>query len=240
MEFVSLNIITTDLLNIVRASKVSQSEPISRRQLEDWVHQYRALLLKQDLDKGKLPNPDYIQEIDFLKLEPIDIVGSNVLSINNVNMSGCHFLRTELEIPKTIDLNFKPGFMYIGTVTGDEIQFIQEGRSRWQRHKKYTKNDPMCFLRGGYLYVTSNMAMEYLTIRGIFEIPPEVSRYRNPITNQPYFNKDSKYPIPINLLPILKEMILKKELNIEVQSPSDNKNDTQHKLSPNTEGVKSN
>lgn len=235
MTFVTLNTITTDLLSIIRGSKISASETISKRQLEEWVHEYRGVLLKQDLDKGKLPNPDYIQEIDFLKLEPIDIVGSNVLSINNVNMSGCYFLRTVLEVPKTIDLNFTSGFMYIGTVTGDEIQFISEGRSRWQKYKKYTSTDKMCFLRGGYLYVTSNTEMEYISVRGIFEVPSEVARFINPTTRQPYFNLNSKYPIPINMLPTLKEMILKKELGIEAQAPSDNKNDSQHKVSQNTE-----
>jgi hypothetical protein len=235
MNFVTINTITTDLLNIVRGSKISQSEPISKRQLEDWVHQYRGLLLKQDLDKGKVPNPDYIQEIDFLRMEPMDVIGSNVSSINNIQITGRYLLRSVLEIPNTLDLNFKAGLMYVGTVDGYEIQFVQEGRARWQQYKKYTNKDTLCFLRGGYLYVVANTVMEYLTIRGVFEVPSEVARFVNPYTKQPYFNKDSRYPIPINLLPVLKEMILKKELMIEVQSPSDNKNDTQHKVAPNVD-----
>jgi hypothetical protein len=239
MQFVTLNTITTDLLSIIRASKISQSETISKRQLEEWVHEYRGVLLKQDLDKGKNPNPDYIQEIDFLKLEPIDIIGSNVLSINNVSMTGCYLLRTALEIPKTIDLNFKSGFTYIGTVDGHEIQFIPQSRSKWQQYKKYTKDDNMCFLSGGYLYITSDNEMEYITVKGIFEVPPEVSRFVNPITSQPYFNMNSKYPIPINLVPTLKEMILSKELKIEVSSFSDNKNDSSNKVSPNMENQRS-
>jgi hypothetical protein len=79
MEFVTLNTITTDLLEIVRQAKISRSEPISKRQLEAWVHQYRSLLLKRDLDKGKMPNPDYIQEIPAIELEVVDRAdGSNI------------------------------------------------------------------------------------------------------------------------------------------------------------------
>ena len=49
INFVTLNTIVNDLLNVVRSSKVSRSEPISKRQIEMWVHQYRAILIKQDL-----------------------------------------------------------------------------------------------------------------------------------------------------------------------------------------------
>ena len=47
IQFVTLDNIITDLLKIARGSKVSQSETISRRQLEEWVNEYRALLIKQ-------------------------------------------------------------------------------------------------------------------------------------------------------------------------------------------------
>lgn len=237
MDFITLNTISTDLLNIVRGSKISQSETISKRQIEEWIHQYRAILLKQDLDKGKMPNPDYIQEIDYLQLDIVDAAGTNLSSSNAINLSsGEYILRSSLPLPNTIDLNFKSGFMYIGTVIGDELQFVPEGRSRWQKFKKYTQNDSICFLKDHYLYVLNHEALNFITVRGVFEIPSEVARFVNPITNQPYFNLDSRYPIPANMIPTLKQMILKGELGIQVQSPSDNKNDSENEMSPNVEG----
>ena len=68
IEFVTIDTIVSDLLNIIRGAQVTQSEPISKRQLEAWIHQYRALLIKQDMDKGKMPNPDYIQTIQDMIL----------------------------------------------------------------------------------------------------------------------------------------------------------------------------
>lgn len=230
-SFITLNKISTDLLSIVRSSNISDSETISKRQIEDWIHQYRSILLKQDLDKNKIPNPDYIQEIDHIQLTAIDTGGSNI-TINGIP-TGNYILRSTLQIPNTLDLNFKSGFMYIGTVDGDEIQFISEGRSKWQQYKKYTSEDPVCFLRGGYLYVMYNKTISYITIRGVFEIPPEIERFVNPITNQPYFDNNSKYPIPSNMVPILKAMILEKELGIEFKSYSDNTNDSNNKQEQN-------
>ena len=223
MEFVTLRTIVNDLLRIVRSSNITSSETISLRQIEDWVHQYRGVLLKRDLDKGKKPNPDYIQEIGNIRLVPIELVGDDILDERNT--TGTVIYRTSLEIPKTIDLNFTSGFTYIGTPTGNRIQLIPESRSEWQRYKKYTADDKLCFLRNGYLFVINSDALEFITVRGIFEVPSEVSRFVNPITEQPYFDLDSKYPIPINLIPTLKEMILQKELKIEVSSPTNNTND---------------
>ena len=61
ITFVTLATITSDLLNIIRGAHISQSEPISKRQVEGWIHQYRAFLLKQDLDKSKMPNPEQFE-----------------------------------------------------------------------------------------------------------------------------------------------------------------------------------
>jgi hypothetical protein len=224
IKFTTLNTIVMDLLNIVRSSNISRSELISPRQIEMWVHQYRAFLIKQDLDKGKTPNPDYIQEIPGLRLEVVDrSKGSDLPSIE-------YLLRTVLELPKTIDLNFKPGFTYVGTIDGREIQLIPQGRSKWQRYKKYTSNDNTAYLKSNRLYIEMVSPLESITVRGIFEVPTEVSNFDNSHADYTYATWDSPYPIPINMIPTLKEMILKKELGITVQSTSDLTNDASNVL----------
>lgn len=229
MNFVTINTIVTDLLEIIRQAKVSRSEPISKRQLEAWVHQYRALLIKRDLDKGKMPNPDYIQEIPAIELEVVDTAdGGNIETYTYV-------LKSTLQIPNTLDLNYKSGFMYIGTIEGRELQFISEGRSQWQQYKKYSHRDSLVFLRNKYLYLLSVTPLKYLTVRGVFEVPTEVSNFVNSNMPSRSSDTDDPYPIPISVIPMLKEMILKTEMNIEYQAPSDKTNDSQHGVSPNVE-----
>ena len=227
--YVTLNGIVTDLLLIIRGSGVSRSENISKRQLESWVNEYRAVLIKRDLDKGKMPNPDYIQEIPAIELEVIDAADDTTVETYT------YVLKTKLSLPNTIDLNNKSGFMYIGTIDGHELQFIPEGRSQWQQYKKYTQRDSLVFLRNKCLYLLSVTPIRYLTIRGVFEVPTEVSNFVNPNMPVRSTDIDDPYPIPINMLPVLKEMILKTELNIEMQAPSDKSNDSQHAVSPNIE-----
>ena len=224
IQFVTLSTITNDLLNVIRGSQVTQSEPISKRQVEAWIHQYRALLLKRDLDKNKVPNPDYIQTIQALELQEVDEAqGTNVSTDYKT-------FRSTLQLPKTLDLNFKSGFTYIGTITGQEIQFVPETRVQWRQHTKYTPFERLAYLKDGYLYVGNDKELKYVTVRGIFEIPPEISHLENPREVITDVTEDSEYPIPIDKVPILKEMILQQELGIMSQGLSDLTNESASKI----------
>jgi hypothetical protein len=229
IRFVTLNSIVMDLLNIVRSANISRSELISPRQIEMWVHQYRSILIKQDLDKGRMANPDYIQELPALELEVVDETKGADLA------SGQYLLRTKLELPKTIDLNYRSGFMFVGTIDGREIQFVPEGRVRWQQYKKYTSGDNLAFLRSKRMYLVYPTPIKYLTIRGIFEVPTEVGNFTNTHADYTYADWNSPYPISQNMIPVLKSMILKQELGMTVQAQSDTSNDATNKQAPNSE-----
>ena len=224
ITFVTISTIVNDLLNVIRGSQITASEPISKRQVEAWVHSYRALILKQDLDKNKVPNPDYIQTIQALNVEEVDEVEGSTLTTEYKTF------RTLIQLPKTLDLNFRSGFTYIGTITGQELQFIPEAQARWKQHTKWTPNDRVAYLKDGYLYVTNDLEIRYLTVRGIFEIPTEVSHLNNANEVITDATEDSIYPMPIDKIPLLKEMILSKELGIMVQAPSDISNDAASKI----------
>lgn len=218
---ISLDKIVQDLLLIIRGSNISQSEPISKRQVETWVHQYRAMLLKRDLDKNKTANPDYIQEIANLAVTLIEGSEDNAIG------SDCYISRTAVKLPKTIDLNTKSGLTYIGTILGNQIQLIPYTRFQWQKYKKYTDSEKLAFLRNQYLYIYNNELLSTINVRGIFENPLELE-------SQSLSDVDyrANYPIPMDKVPMLKEMILKQELNIEAQAPTDDKNDSDHMVSP--------
>lgn len=229
ITFITLDKIITDLLKIIRGSKVSQSETITRRQVEEWVNEYRSILIKQDMDKGKMPNPDYIQEIPGLLLEVVD--RSKEVDLQ----SGTYFMRTVQTVPKTIDLNFKSGLMYVGTIDGREIQLVSEGRSRWQQYRKFTGKDTIAFLRNRRLYINAVTPMSSVSVRGIFQVPTEAGNYSNTNAELMTLGYNDPYPIPANMIPVLKEMILSKELGIMSQAPSDNSNDGSNEVSLNAE-----
>jgi len=220
---VSLDKIVHDLLLIIRGSNVSQSEPISTRQIEEWAHQYRAVLLKRDLDKNRMPNPDYIQEIPNLALSSIE--GSEANDIG----SDCYIFRSTLQLPKALDLSKKSGITYVGTILGVQIQMVPYNRFRWQEYKKYTSHDKLAFLRNQYMYVSNNTLLEYINVRGVFENPLELTAFND-------VDYRENYPIPMDKIPALKEMILQKELGLMAKVPTDDKNDSDHAVSAQVEG----
>ena len=67
----SLNAIIDDILLEIRNSDIAESDSISRIQIEQWIHQYRALLIKQDLDKGRAINPGYVQIINPFTMQSL-------------------------------------------------------------------------------------------------------------------------------------------------------------------------
>jgi hypothetical protein len=125
--------------------------------------------------------------------------------------------------------------MYVGTIDGKEIQFVPESRARWQQYKRFTGSDPIAFLRNKRLYISSTRPMESITVRGIFEVPTEVGNYINPNAEVVTMGYRDAFPIPANMVPVLKELILSKELGIMSQAPSDNTNDSTNEVSLNAE-----
>lgn len=222
IEFVSLAAIIQDLLWLIRGSEVTQSESISWRQIENWIHQYRATMIKRDLDKNKYPNPDYIQEIQALKMIVVNRADDSTIP------TGKLLLKSELQLPKTIDFNYSQGFTYIGTLDGKELQLVPQSRVKWQKEKEYTSTQPLVFYKNRHLYIENDFVIEYLSVRGIFEVPNEVGNFVNPYTNLPEFTIDSAYPIPITMLPGLKDLILQKELNVMVKTTTDTENDSKN------------
>lgn len=225
INFTSLNSICNDILHLVRNYNIAQSENISIRQIESWVHQYRSLLIKQDLDKGKYPNPDYIQEIPYLKLIKSDASEGRAVSYN-----GKYLYRTELQIPKGIDLNYMSGIMFVGSLDGKEISLIPRSRASYQKYKKYTGRDTISWLKNQYLYIQSDEALSAISIRIIAEIPTEIDNMINSMTVPKEYKTSDKYPIPINMLGTLKDMIFRNEFNFSINQFTDESNDNSNTM----------
>lgn len=206
MNIFSLNAIISDIMNIYRDSQISESENLSRIQVEKWIHEYRALLIKQDLDKGRDINEDYIQ---------------NICPFHISKVYGCFgdfAYKSDKELPNFIDLHFGTGLVYVKDMHGDLIQLGTETKAKYQHNRKYTCKDYIAYVKGNHLYITGPEHLEFIQIGGILEDPTQAGDC---------FDYDNTpYPIPVNMLPTLKQMIFANELNIMLQVPTDNTNNS--------------
>lgn len=207
IQFFSLNNIIDDLLLEARSNNIAESESLSRIQVEQWIIQYRSMLLKQDVDKGKEINPDYIQEIVNIPITDKYDNGSYI-AVGNVWVG-----RTTLEIPNGIDFNFEYPILNIYDSYDNMIQMMSEKRAKMQFTRRYTSNNSVAYKKDKRIYVVGQGDVDKVTIRGVFE---------NPLDSLLGLNADARYPIPANMVGPLKELIMTKEMNIVALSDTTN------------------
>lgn len=206
MTFNSLNAIIDDILLIYRDNKISESEDLSRIQVEQWIHQYRALLIKQDLDKGRDINEQYVQSIRPLHISKVS------------NCAGGFNYKSDEKLPKFIDLHFGTGLVAVKDMNGNLIQVGTETKAKYQSSRKYTCADYIAYVKNNYLFLMGPEHLEYVEIQGVLEDPTAAGKC--------FDVDDTPYPVPANLIPIIKQMIFERELNISLKTPSDTTNNS--------------
>lgn len=217
MKLNSLNTIIDDIILELRNNNISESEEINRNQIEQWIIQYRAMLIKQDIDKGRDLNPDYIQSIENIHLSQVDFSSSESILTGKIRY------KTDIEIPNTLDFHFKSGIINITDLFGNEIQQSNKIRAQFQNSRRWTKNEYIAYKIGKHIYLDGPGELEYINIYLVAENPKDVESCMDP---------DAPYPIPVNMLPTLKELIFTKEIKLNV--PTDRRNDS----SPAVENIK--
>jgi hypothetical protein len=154
MTFNTTDIIIADIIQTARNNNISQNETLSEVQIESWLFNYRAVLLKQDADKGRPIDPWNIQTIPNIPLIVVDAgeipenmtthetgvdldvpaMGSGINEVRSLT-TGKKLLRTKFSLPRMIDLNYGTSLIVYDPV-GAEIQLIPKSRAATVRDKR--------------------------------------------------------------------------------------------------------
>lgn len=212
VTFFTLNMLIDDILLTIRNNNISESDDLSRIQIEQWIHYYRAMLIKQDVDKGREINPSYMQILDNMELEKVPVyAGIDPAAIKNK-------LQTVKDIPKPLDFHFGNGIVLVTDMYNHVIQHMVPMRSHWQSARKYSGcqftyhyEPDKIFIEG--CKVDCPETLKYIRVRGVFEDPTKAG-----------YDADTPYPMPVNMIPTLKQLIMERELMVMLQMPSDDKN----------------
>jgi hypothetical protein len=205
--------IIDDIMNIARDNNIAESDKLSRIQIELWIHQYRALLIKQDLDKGRTINSSYIQSVGPLHISKVS------------NCAGDFNYESDEELPKFIDLHYGSGLVAVKDLDGNLIQIGSETKAKYQGSRKYTCKDYIAYTKNGYLYIDGPEHLEYVTVEGILEDPTQAGDC--------FDRDDTAYPVPANMIPTIKQLIFEKEFNIMLRVNSDTTNNSSNDVTLN-------
>lgn len=226
----SLKEISFSILNTVRP--LSSSGGIIPLELINYhVKNTRSLLARQHIGKyGTLPDT-YFQPLGCVNLVQLD--QSECCDFP----TSCLILRSEVQIPNTIDGRLD--LLQVGPVniTLPRFSAIEYNAVPFFGLNKYTKNIIKYFIGpSGYLYLLAQEgdlllnSLEVINIFGALEDPEEASSFHSCNTGGVCFSSESKYPMPDSITPILQEMIIKKFMYPSSIAPIDGTND--NKVNP--------
>lgn len=203
----TLNQLVDNILLIARNSNISESEHLSRIQIEKWIIAYRAMLIKQDIDKDRDINDMYITTIEPIHLDVVETVPGKIVYVG------------DRELPKLIDFNYRTGLINVRDMYGNLIQIGNYTKAKLQKYRRATCKDYIAWLKNNKIYVEGDEnELEYISVDVIAEDPTELVDC---------FDPNADFPIPEAMIPRITSLILERELRALVVMPSDTTNNSQ-------------
>lgn len=206
----TLSNLIDNIIQIARNNNVAESEHLSRHQIELWINYYRAMLIKQWIDKERILgdiDEMFIQTIEPIHLDKVETVPGKIVYVG------------DRELPKLIKFNKRVGVVAVKDMYGNLIQLGSQTKSKLQRYRKATCGDYIAWVKGNKVYVEGDSdRLEYISVDVIAENPTELVDCWTP---------DDEYPIPASMIPTIISMILERELHVMVTMPSDITNNSQ-------------
>lgn len=231
----TLNEIKYAIFNRVRPS-YSGEKPLSLELIEWHAVNVRAQLIREDLQKSKSIDPAIIQDLGCVTLEEVD-KGCCDVPVD------CFILRTNVDIPTTIELDNKTLLTRVGPVdfTKKPFQQVEFSRVPFVGTNKFTRNEVKWFIKGKRVYILVSKdnpifwGLEKINLAGVFEDPTEVSTFST-CDGENCFNADSAFPIKARMIPILIQLVVERFIGPQSAAPIDNSSDKK----PNVESQQNN
>ena len=200
------------IIGLYRA-KHKNTDNLSTRLVESWIHSTRSLIVRQRLDKEIFTiEESYVQDLGPKELEPIDS------SIFPDIPSGRKMKRTKDPIPQPIVLGKGiPGFLRVGPADRMESNFkvVSYETALVSGYGKFNSRDIYCFYLENHLYFISKdwnyfRSLDYVDVRGIFQNPIEAG-----------YEENKPYPISYNIVELMEDHIIRNRLPLVMSGLAD-------------------
>lgn len=224
----TLSQLTYDLLNMARGGTISDDDNIGYRQVQFWIKNTRAMLIRQDIQKGRAISGNIIQKLPCLEVILVD-----ASSCPCTIPVGCHILRTKNRIPKPIEVDTKDMIIRVSSIemNSKPYSFISLSRAPWTGNNKYAKRNPKAFYFDGYIWIINSSPIERITVYGIFEDPTELKQYVD-CSSTPCYSDDDPYPISAWMIPMMEKIIMETNFKIILGTTTDNTGNAKSETEP--------
>ena len=214
----TINEIASDIRNMATSGDLSYAFRIEDEQIYFWIHEARAMLISQALSKRQNITDVWLQAIKCLKLIQVDA------SECCLTPSSCYVLRSEEQLPITIETHLDNSIVRVTTTDGDIISKSNPFEAKYNKYNKYTAEKPQWFIQNGYLYITNTDILEYVTVYGLFEDPTSLAGFID-CNGQSCFDIDSPYPVSLKMANEITNYIIKAKVIPFMKFKQDDTND---------------
>ena len=205
------------LKNLKSQGVQSDDNKLSDQEVMFMVDQYRAKLIRQQYDRFKTINPQDVQDLGYVEVEPAP--ADEFFAIG-----GFDVFQTVREIPRMISTDRGSAFTFVGPSPVDlPFQRTSLTKLPWDRHSRYTKAVPKWFDTLSRVYVATEQPINEVFLLGVAESPYKVLEFKNEIDYSDPYNFE--YPISLTMLDSLYKMIAEAEFKIIGMGMEDRKND---------------
>jgi len=216
----TLNEIAYNLLNQIRGGRSHHDEHISLDQIKFNIKHYRAVFIRRDFARSGFNSRHTEQDLGCLELKKVD--PSKCCNLP----SSCSVYRTIEKIPRTIRYNFEEALTHVGDITGTgTIPIVNFNMVKFLTYDKYTNKNYKAYMIEDYLYIYNAEGLKYINVRGVFEDPQEVEKFKDCDGTDCYDDNVNNYPIPMDMLEQINKSILSGELGLLAGTSSDTTND---------------
>ena len=228
----TLNEFAYNIRNIARAGQSdADDERLKISMIKFWIKGYRAKLIFEYTNAGKLIDPQLVQDLGVVPLIEVDKADSDCPECIEW---GCKIFK--VEIPKLIDLPNNRGLVFVGLIDKQTpIMLDYPDTTIFKRATRFGKKFNRSYLIGNVLYVTTentNLDLKYINIRGVFEEPTLAFNYTAPGCEKVCYTDNDQYPIAMRMYEPITKQILQNELNMTVNSVTDELNDARQSYQP--------
>lgn len=215
---ITLNQMASDTRNMASSGDLTYSFRIEDEQIYFWIHEARAMLISQALSKRQNITDVWVQAIKCLKLIQVDA------SECCLTPSNCYVLRSEQQLPITIETHLDNSIVRVTNTDGDIITRSNPFEAKYNKYNKYTADKPQWFIQNGYLYITNVDIIEYVTVYGLFEDPTVLASFID-CNGQSCFDIDGPYPVSAKMANDITNYIIKAKVVPFLKFKQDDTND---------------
>ena len=224
----------------IRRQKLYDDDQLDDRLMKDWIKDQRALWLRNEMNKPRSVDEQIIQTLGCVPLEVAD--KSSCPSY----LTDYHILQTNVDIPKTIELNNGDGIIEIGYVDkmAYPTSYVTLQRLRFAGNGKFNRNIIHVARHGQRILLKTTAGaqnygnyLRYLRIRGVFEDPEAVANFTH-VNGDPCYSDSDDFPMNRWMWNYIKEAIKQANFKELITAPTDEINDASENLTAATDETK--